>query len=145
MIINVKEVGPYEEGMIKSIKIIADVFDFYNVSYWLVGGALLGLIRNQKLLPWDDDVEIGLWMKDKEKVLSLFEQFNEQGLEITVNKYDKIGLHLQDGLNYKIRLLFFDINKDFAVRVKLDQSHISKYRLINLIFGNIIKLTNNDC
>lgn len=117
---------PFEQGMVKSIKKIASVLDSNNVNYWLTGGALLGMIRDQKLIPWDDDVEIGLWKKDRETVANLFGQFKEEGFEIDINKIDKVGLHLPDGLDYKIRLIFFSIDKEYAVRVKLARSNIRK-------------------
>jgi phosphorylcholine metabolism protein LicD len=39
-----------------------------NVSYFLIGGSLLGLERNGGLLPFDDDIDIGVLMNDDNKI-----------------------------------------------------------------------------
>ena len=33
-------------------------------SFWLGGGSLLGAMRNQSIIPWDDDVDVGMLSSD---------------------------------------------------------------------------------
>jgi lipopolysaccharide cholinephosphotransferase len=35
-----------------------------NVEYWIDGGTLLGSVRNQAVIPWDDDVDVGMLRRD---------------------------------------------------------------------------------
>ena len=44
-----------------------------HIAYILIGGALLGAVREGKLIPWDDDIDLFMPRKDYERFVSKFE------------------------------------------------------------------------
>lgn len=56
----------------------AEVCEKYGLKYFLIGGSLLGAIRHNGFIPWDDDLDVGMMREDYEKFLSLAnEEFSD--------------------------------------------------------------------
>ncbi|OWA51358.1 Fukutin-related protein [Hypsibius exemplaris] len=47
---------------------VIEVFDFNGVAYWLEGGSLLGAARNGQLIPWDYDIDLGMFLNETKKI-----------------------------------------------------------------------------
>lgn len=63
-----------EEGrkiQLDMLRTIAAFCDGHGLRYYLSGGTLLGAIRHQGFIPWDDDVDINMPRSDCEKLLDL--------------------------------------------------------------------------
>lgn len=54
---------------IEILKEIHKICIKYNLSYYLLGGSMLGAVRHKGIIPWDDDIDIGLPRKDFELLL----------------------------------------------------------------------------
>ena len=65
------------ECILYLLKNIASFCDEHQLSYILDFGTLLGAVRNGKIIPWDDDGDIGMPRNDFEKFIELFPKFNK--------------------------------------------------------------------
>ena len=60
--------GKRGEKAIVMLKRVCKMLDLYNIPYILEAGTLLGVIRENRLLPWDNDLDITI-VRDFEKIL----------------------------------------------------------------------------
>lgn len=47
------------------------------INYWICNGTALGLLRDKKLIPWDPDIDIGVW-KNEVNILELEKIFKKK-------------------------------------------------------------------
>lgn len=61
------------EALRKTGRYVFNLFDQYQVRYWLEGGSLLGAVRHGDIIPWDYDMDVGVFQEDLEKCPQLRE------------------------------------------------------------------------
>lgn len=81
------------------IKIVNKEFNDNNIPFVLLGGSVLGSIRHNGFIPWDDDMDIGILRKDYEKAEEILSR-------IPYYTYEKSDFHIiPDGPTGHLRLL----------------------------------------
>ena len=48
----------YKETAIQLLKDTISILDKYNINYFLISGTLLGYVRHNDLIDWDDDIDL---------------------------------------------------------------------------------------
>lgn len=61
---------------------VDNILTTHNIPYWLDFGSLLGAVRHQGLIPWDDDLDISIEIAHEDKLKNIFSAFNERGYGI---------------------------------------------------------------
>lgn len=95
--------------MLRILKIVADILEENNVTYWLESGTLLGAIRHKGFIPWDDDIDIG----------------------IPYSEYDKAAKVLKENLPDDLFLQSLETDKYYDLpwmKVKDNNSYIFEYK-----------------
>ncbi len=71
---------------IKNIKVVAGsltkLLEKQHIDYWIDGGTLLGAIRHNDIIPWDDDFDICIKSYDIQKFMSLEKTLKDEGYRI---------------------------------------------------------------
>jgi hypothetical protein len=65
---------------------VCEILESGGVRYWLESGTLLGVVREGKVLPWDHDIDIGVWAEDFPKLRGLRRTFRRAGYRLWPTK-----------------------------------------------------------
>lgn len=91
-------VGYLRDVQLAGVKILREVDRIckqFNIKYFISFGTLIGAIRNQKFIPWDDDIDISMFRKDYKKFSDIFNEntiYKELKAEYSNTKLLKIRL-----------------------------------------------------
>lgn len=64
----------YQDELLKIGVDVAKAFDENGISYSLSGGSILGAIRHQGFIPWDDDIDLNITRSSYNKLLKIFDR-----------------------------------------------------------------------
>lgn len=81
---------------------LTTIFNRNNLHYWLDFGALLGLVRAGELIPYDKDIDIGIFESDIDKYNSLQKQIEDKGYQF--HKVDRQLLQSTDNFVPRVHL-----------------------------------------
>jgi hypothetical protein len=98
-----------DETFQQVVKILND----NNINYWLCHGTLLGIIRENRLLPWDHDIDFAIWDDEYSKadILKLFS--NNANLQQTIVPEEMNNLHFL-AVDKRVDINFYTRDNDKA-------------------------------
>lgn len=72
-------VGTLMQGNLKLLILVTDFLQKHNIDYFLNFGTLLGAVRHQGLIPWDNDIDITVARQDYDKILKILPEAYSDG------------------------------------------------------------------
>lgn len=104
-----------------------DLCDENDLTYWIIGGTMLGAIRDKGIIPWDDDLDVSMPEVDVNELFDIKQKLTDQKLGIAewfggYKVYDLNGSEIK-GVNYKYP--FIDI---FVMTKNKNGNYIYKYK-----------------
>lgn len=60
-----------------------------NINYTLIGGSLIGIIREGGMIPWDDDIDIGLVSNEYDRLIEVLNNENNPNYKLLTNENNK--------------------------------------------------------
>jgi len=70
--------------IVKALKVLKLIFDKHDIFFWLEAGTLIGAVREGKIIPWDDDADITIWIKDACKLIDARKDFEDTEFEMNI-------------------------------------------------------------
>jgi len=61
-----------KEILLMLLEKVTKVLEDNNIKYFIEGGTILGAVRHKGFIPWDDDIDLGVFDKDFDKLIPLF-------------------------------------------------------------------------
>lgn len=53
------------------LEVVAKILDTHEIKYFLSDGTMLGAVRHNGFIPWDDDIDLTVRRKDYNKILEI--------------------------------------------------------------------------
>ena len=72
----------FQEHILKVFKFTVDFLERHNLRYVACGGTVLGAVRHNGFIPWDDDIDIYLPRADYERLLDLKDEMRREGFDV---------------------------------------------------------------
>lgn len=117
-----------QKKLLVMIKDLDTLLSKHNIEYSLCGGSLLGAIRENGFIPWDDDIDIMMDRNNYDKIVNLFSKQNEDNRNYIMNRELWIDrLQRRDDYNEGMDAATIDI---FVMDHCPDNNMVSKLKVL---------------
>ncbi len=123
--------GKRREEAYRMLHQVCRILEEENIPYVLEAGTLLGIVRENRLLPWDNDVDLTISAQHAENLLRVRKRFWKAGYVSKLRKYKWDIADIKKGspriLKIQTRKLFFfkkDSLLDIFIKYKFDEEYL---------------------
>ena len=122
-----------------AVKILTD----NKINYWVCHGTLLGIIRDNKILSWDHDVDFAVWEDEysKKDIIKIFSSDDRFKQEAVLERMNSLHFTIKDSEDKRLDINFYsrDESKAYIKWAMLSDRLLPKiYNFsLNLIASNI--------
>lgn len=129
-----KEILKMRAILFKMAKLVDGIFEKHNIKYCICFGTLLGAVRHQGFIPWDDDFDVFVFDDEYDRAMEILRTELPNWLVVHDEKVDKIYWPAWS----RIR----DVNSITRAELYPDDNHY-KYKGINLDLYRLKKVPRN--
>ena len=94
------ELERIREVNMRLIRAVEEICRKHDISYFLFAGTLLGAVREQDFIPWDDDVDICFTRKEYERFVEVAPKELPEGMELVLPGQTRAFYDMIAKLNY---------------------------------------------
>jgi len=113
----------------KMLADITGILENLRITYWLEGGTLLGIVREDRLLPWDNDMDISIKEADRKKLFWNTFRFFLKGYRVSykyfrrdIGPFHKGELRMIKIRDYKFFPLKGEVLLDIFIKKSVDDA-----------------------
>ena len=99
----------------------------HEIRYYLIAGSALGAVRHQGFIPWDDDIDIGMYRADYEKFLSLAQDF--------CSEYEIVNCRNANNCDFGLTRIYFP-------NTYIEEASIKNTKLNKQLYFDVFPLDN---
>lgn len=78
-----------QQAQIEILKDFIKICEKYDLKYFFLYGSALGAVRHHDVIPWDDDIDVGMIREDYEKLLDIYKKEGFGDLELLTPEFNK--------------------------------------------------------
>lgn len=131
-----------EKVAVSALKQVKEVLDKYGVEFWLDSGTLLGAVRDGKFIPWDGDIDLGIWDTQISKISASFHEFRHKEFDILFFEwkgYITIGL----GKDCPIQVMIYCLSNDKATQTEF--MHFEEGKRMRQVLDYLHRVLSEYC
>lgn len=86
----------YKQRILNLFKNFINFCEEKSLDYFCTGGTMLGAVRHQGLIPWDDDIDLFMMRSDYDKLISFQQELRSRGIGLEgIQCNDRFGVFLK--------------------------------------------------